>query len=164
MDYGPCSTWRSAPAQGGFTLIELIIVIAIVAILVAVGVPSMREWIANQKVRGSANDLLFDLTYARSEAIKRNANVEVVRNGADWTGGWSVRIVTGAAVIRTQPAIKGVTPYVGVAGVEFRPDGRTTAASPPNFEFLLSSSSLVSERCVTISPTGRAAVRHGSCP
>ncbi len=171
MDDRPYSNRRSALTQRGFTLIELIIVLAIVAILVVIGVPSMNEMIVNQKVRGTANDLLMDLSYARSEAIKRNANVELVRAGADWTGGWSVRIVTGGAVIRVQPAIKGVSSCgATVANVTFGPDGRSSLTTPPSpsFDFAPISSppctvtippSPVSWRCVSIGPSGRAAVR-----
>ena len=156
MDYGPCSTWRSAPAQGGFTLIELIIVIAIVAILITVGVPSMREWIANQKVRGSANDLQFDLSYARSEAVKRNANVVLVPSGAAWADGWSVQF--GGTKLREQPAIKGVTSGAA-ANLTFGPNGRPTAATASPYTTFSSSSGVVSMRCITISPSGRAAVQ-----
>lgn len=156
MDYGPCSTRRSALAQGGFTLIEVIIVIAIAAILVAVGVPSMREMIANQKVRGSANDLLFDLSFARAEAIKRNANVVLVPTGAAWAGGWSVQF--GGTKIREQPAINGVASGAA-ANLTFGPDGRPTATPANPFTTFSSSSGVVSMRCITISPSGRAAVR-----
>jgi len=156
MDDGPGSTRRSALAQGGFTLIELIIVIAIVAILVAVGVPSMREWVANQKVRGSANDLLFDLSFARAEAIKRNANVVLAPTGAAWADGWSVQF--GGAKLREQPAIKGVTSGAA-ANLTFGPDGRPTAAPASPYTTFSSSAGVVSMRCITISPSGRAAVQ-----
>ncbi|MGH8670495.1 MAG: pilus assembly FimT family protein, partial [Burkholderiales bacterium] len=61
----------------GFTLIELLIVISIAAILVTVGIPSFREFIADQRVRVAASDLAGELSLVRAEAIKRNRPVVI---------------------------------------------------------------------------------------
>jgi type IV fimbrial biogenesis protein FimT len=119
----------------------------------------MSDMITNQKVRGVANVLFFDLSYARSEAIKRNVVVRVDRTGADWTGGWTVVETGGPTVLRTQPPTKGVTAAgAGNASVSFNADGRTTLGGSLSFEFT-SSSSVVSKRCVLLTPSGRPAVR-----
>jgi prepilin-type N-terminal cleavage/methylation domain-containing protein len=55
----------------GFTLVELIVTITIVGILAALAAPAITTLIANQRLSSQANDLLSDLTFSRSEAIKR---------------------------------------------------------------------------------------------
>ena len=61
--------------QLGFTLMELIITLVIAAILVSLAVPNMRTFIQNGRISTQANDFVTDITYARSEAIKRGTNV-----------------------------------------------------------------------------------------
>lgn len=158
---------RFRPRQAGFTLVELVIVITIVAGLIVIGVPSMSEMIATQKVRGTADELFLDLTYARSEAIKRNGTVQVIRAGANWTEGWTVN--TGGTVLRAQAGTKGVSASdANPTNVSFTGDGRVTGvAGTLNFSFS-SGNALVSMRCVSVTPSGRPAVRidrnrNGNC-
>lgn len=164
MDGPPNIERRTKLPQDGFTLIELVIVLVIAAILVVVALPSMREMVLNQRIRGTANDLFMDLSYARSEAIKRNATVQLVRTGADWSQGWTTQV--GATVLRVQSATTGVTePSAAGTPIAFGPDGRTTSAAPINVVF---SNGLVDGRCVSVSPSGRPQVRtdrnrNGDC-
>lgn len=85
------------------TLIELIIVIVLVGVMVALAVPSFREFIQNNRIRGATNDFVLSLSKARTEAIKRGRPVVMCRRdpGADlddcagtasddWTTGWSM--------------------------------------------------------------------------
>jgi type IV fimbrial biogenesis protein FimT len=73
----------------GFTLIELMVTIAVAAILVVVAVPNLRTFVQNGRINTQVNDLIADLNYARSEAIKRRTNVSVCQstNGTTCTGG-----------------------------------------------------------------------------
>jgi len=73
--------------HNGLTLIELMVVIAVAAILIAVSISSFNRIIERQQLRQAAEALKSDMQLARTEAIKRSANVIVVRNtGAD--GSW----------------------------------------------------------------------------
>lgn len=61
----------------GFTLVELLLAVALVSVLIVLVAPSMREMIAVQRVRSINAELLTNLQFARSEAVRRNAPVKV---------------------------------------------------------------------------------------
>jgi len=65
------------------------VTIAVAAILVVVAVPNLRTFVQNGRINTQVNDLIADLNFARSEAIKRRSNVAVCRssNGTTCTGG-----------------------------------------------------------------------------
>jgi len=61
--------------QHGFTLIEIMISLVIIALLISLGAPAFSEWLQNQQTRAAAEATLNGLQVARSEAVARNANV-----------------------------------------------------------------------------------------
>jgi type IV fimbrial biogenesis protein FimT len=63
--------------SSGFTLLEIMMVVALLAVLIGIGAPSMGEFIRNSRITGKANDLLAGLNLARTEAIKRHVPVTV---------------------------------------------------------------------------------------
>jgi len=77
----------------GFTLIELVVTMAVAAILVTVAIPNMRTFIQNGRINTQINDLIGDLSLARSEAIKRRTNVGICMstNGTTCAGGGNWR-------------------------------------------------------------------------
>ncbi len=66
----------------GFTLVELMIVIAIVAILTTLAAPSFKQLIQSNTMSGAVNTFLGDMRFARSEAIRRGGNVVMCRSDA----------------------------------------------------------------------------------
>lgn len=171
MGCGECYiSTRSYVCRGrdeGFSLIEMAITVGIGAVLLAVGIPLLRDMTVSQRVRSAANDLYSDLAYARSEAIKRNAQVSVVRATGGWTSGWSVQ--AGGNPLRVQSQLRDVS-FAGASdgAVVYNPDGRSTLSASRSFNFSSASSGAVSMRCVVITPSGRPAVltdsnRNGNC-
>lgn len=71
----------------GFTLIEIVITLAVLAILVSWGFPSMQESIKNNRMAAQNNEMLAILKYARSEAIRRNTDVtvQISASGTSWS-------------------------------------------------------------------------------
>ena len=110
----------------GFTIIELMVAIAVFAILAAIAMPNFSEMIQNQRARGAASDLFGSLLYARSEAIKRNTTVTVARTGASWDAGWTVSV--GATVLKRQEAYKSITIGSPNSSVSFGSNGRPLAS------------------------------------
>lgn len=79
---------RAAPSYTGFTLIEMVVTVAVLAILLGVAVPAFQDTLAKRRLVGAAEQLYADLNYARGEAIKRNTNVTVSFSaGTDWCYG-----------------------------------------------------------------------------
>jgi type IV fimbrial biogenesis protein FimT len=79
--------------QRGFTLIELVTVLAVAVIVLAVGAPNLIELVRRQHLRTAANDLFGALALARAQAMARNERVEVAprdADGTDWSRGWTV--------------------------------------------------------------------------
>lgn len=75
--------------HAGFTLIEVLVVVAIAAILTAMAIPSFSAATQNSRMVSEANNLLGAMNYSRTEAIRRGNNVLFGRrNGTDWNGGF----------------------------------------------------------------------------
>lgn len=66
---------RRSPRSRGFTLVELIVTIAVFALLLFAALPSLGTWTDNTRIRNVASSLLDGLQLARAEAIRRNQNV-----------------------------------------------------------------------------------------
>ena len=69
---------------GGFTLVEVMVALTIVAILLVVGVPTMRGVIENTRIRTVTESWNYGLQLARNEAVRLNTQVEFVANAAGW--------------------------------------------------------------------------------
>jgi type IV fimbrial biogenesis protein FimT len=72
----------AVPGQQGFTLVELMITVAVVAILTAIAVPSFRNLTLTNRLVTTANDYVVALNVARLEAVKRNASTQLCSNVA----------------------------------------------------------------------------------
>lgn len=104
-----CSCKRAA-LQHGFSLIELMIGIAIVAMLLKFGLPGLGQWIQSSQIRNASESIVSGLQLARAEAVSRNTNVQFVLSslaGGGVASDWAVRCVTPSA---TCPGAANLSP------------------------------------------------------
>jgi len=64
-----------APLRRGFTLIEMMVVVALAAVLLVLAAPNFIATLAKNRFEGVVNEMVTDMQYARSEAVSRNADV-----------------------------------------------------------------------------------------
>ena len=86
------SRQRGGQGSRGFTIIELIVALAVLAILVALAVPNFNDATLTARLNGFANSLVASSQVARSEAIKRNTNITLCMsaNGTTCAGSWGM--------------------------------------------------------------------------
>ena len=122
--------------NSGFSLVELMVTVAIISVVVAFGIPSMTEFSKNDRLTTNINTLVGHLAYARSEAVKRSVQVSLcVSNnsgtaapsctGGNWEDGWMIYIdadgdnsfTAGEEVLRVQQALEGSNTLVPGGGI-----------------------------------------------
>lgn len=156
----------------GFTLVELMVTIAVAAILAALAVPSFRDAALGSQLRAVSNDLAASSYAARSEAIKRNAVVRLCSSsngttcdGSDWKNGWII-LASDRVVQHTQAVPRGFTVLSAgdIKEIRYQPTG--FGATAATLTVCRSEPAGREERVVGIEATGKAAIRTttaGAC-
>lgn len=172
--------------KSGFTLIEMMITIALLAVFVALAGPSFREIIINNRAQANANLLVTSLNLARSEALKRNAQVTLCKStdgtscatAGTWDEGWIVFADpdadevadVGEEVVQIQQNLGGgytLTGNTATNWMAFRADGSALnngGGLGANTFFLCPGDvdDIAYARQIVISATGRARVEKGA--
>jgi type IV fimbrial biogenesis protein FimT len=168
--------------QTGFSISELMIVVAIVAILFAIGIPSFRYVTNSNRASAEVNGLLGDLMYARAEAIREGTPV-VVCTSADsqscanvttWEGGWIICVANAAvtcdnttAVLRVQKAFTSTDKLFPdgtskASAVAFSRVGFATGINAAGATFTLhdKTANSVWTRCLSVTVVGMLSVTN----
>ena len=135
----------NAKKAGGFSLIELLVAMVIIAILMNFAMLPFQEMIANQRLKSVVSDLIGDLALSRGEAIKRSAQVGISRDPGGWLSGWRIFVDTdrdgtldvGEEILMTRPALNDTVRLCTVGAnadntidtLTFGPDGRVRTFS-----------------------------------
>lgn len=177
--------------QSGTTLLELMVVLAVAAILLAIGIPSFASLSTNSHLTSATNSMVASLHLARSEAIKRNSRTVLCPSASGtacavsggWQQGWLVfhdvnnnaALDAGEAVILSQRGMPDGFRLTGnshvASYISYTPIGATRTLSGlyqvGTLTVCEASESPVSARQIVISSTGRprtAKVKLASCP
>ena len=164
--------------NSGFTLLELVVTVALIAIAVSIAVPSMSTFTQNDRLTTNINTLVGHLAYARSEAVKLNQQVSVcVSNNTasctagNWQDGWIVYIdadasntfTAGEQVLRAQQALDGNNTITTAIGSQITYDYRGFATAGSVGALLLCDARSGNfGKTIRISTTGRVRLEDDS--
>jgi len=163
--------------QSGFTAIELMVTVAIVAILAALALPSFQASLRSNRVATTTNEVLASLALARTEAIRGlgpagvcpSADGNDCATTTDWAGGWVVwrenrlsgGVIERAVVRYVQP--KQRTTVTGPdAGIDFTVQGRAQNGAEQIGVSPVDAADPA--RCVMVNAAGQARTAQGACP
>jgi len=164
----------------GFTVIELMIVVGVIGILLAVGLPGLQDTIARISTNSQAKALVASLNFARSEAVKRGTLVTLCgsASGTDcaadsWSDGWIVfvdanedadgavgSVDVGDDVLRVYQGLRGGTLEFTAAMQQFDAQGFGANAAAATFLLCPDDDNSLNAQSVEISMTGRSRRIH----
>ncbi len=166
--------------QAGFTLVELMITVAIVMIVMSIAVPSFTTTIQNNRITTQTNKLISALHLARMEAIHRGTSVSICASSNqsscsgsnDWSVGWIVyedSLTSGTTttvndVIRVWGSLDGnpsVTASNNAKFIRYQANGTLGAGRTITHE--ISDCADTQKRIISISAAGRASSSPASC-
>ena len=174
------------PSRRGFTLVETLAVVALLAVIAVMATPSFVAWHLRDQVDARAKALVSTLAYARSEALRRGARVTMCRidaarrclaagqpcgNGiADWSCGWAVLAERGGtlSLLRAQPLLAAASITGVQTNLTFTPPAGQLIGSLRSFDIAPRARSKATQgdkwrRCIRIAAGGRARIVEGAC-
>ncbi|TGN38449.1 GspH/FimT family pseudopilin [Marinobacter confluentis] len=155
-------------AHRGFTIIELMVVVAVLAIVATVAVPSFQQIIENNRLATESNRIYSAMSFARSEAVRIGDDVSLSAKTGGFDEGWCVHLgaaCTGTDILRQFDAGDELD-YSGSANtLTFNARGEMTnttfnlSIEPSNCE----SGETDKTRTISVSLSGRGSIQKGDC-
>jgi len=149
----------------GFTLVEAMIVVAILGIVMTAAMPSFIEFGRMQRIRATAFDLVGDLLLARSEAIKRAGATTLEPLAGDWQQGWRIRVEGGlhaGFVVRRRDTPGEGIGLTGADALRFDGNGRLLGGGGARLAVIDGGGT--TRRCIEVDLSGTPRSRSGACP
>ena len=144
----------------GLTLIELMVTLTILGIMIVFALPSLNNLILDQRVKSATFEVFSSLVYARSEALKRNGNIDVVANGGNWANGWTIQTQGTVTILKNHDLLNSITVKAtdpannAVGTITYRRNGRLINATAPIFVVNVTNNTTVNPRCVLVDLSG----------
>jgi type IV fimbrial biogenesis protein FimT len=147
----------------GFTLIELMVTLAVVAIVTTLALPSFRITIMNNRLTTQANEFITDVNIARSEAVKQGNTITITsNNGNNWANGWTITD-SGGNTLRVHGALDGTSTLTGgVGSIQYLRTGFISGGATLTFDVCDDRSGETGRR-ITILSTGRPSIADLIC-
>jgi type IV fimbrial biogenesis protein FimT len=170
--------------QTGFTLVEMMVTLAVGIIILAIGVPAFINMLSTNLAAGYANDLVGAIRLARSEAVKRGSSVTICASNAtqtncsgnDWNNGWIVFLddnadsgySAGEEILRvwsipTDERADLIFEASSPNAIRYDAAGANAAEVTVQFAFRRSDCEAVQARQVTVSIMGRPSLDYVAC-
>jgi type IV fimbrial biogenesis protein FimT len=171
----------------GFTIVELMIALAVAAIILTMAAPATTALVRDGRVRAQTFDLMGDINFARSQAIKRKVLVVLCRSqdptattptcggtANTWTTGWLIfaslngnntyenGVDTLLAIGEAVSSLKVITNSTSNRNLEYSPDGTTNESGGTARFAICDSRGGAYGRQVNVSPIGRPVIAKGS--
>ncbi|MHC8441346.1 MAG: GspH/FimT family pseudopilin [Candidatus Eutrophobiaceae bacterium] len=149
---------QAVRCAGGFTLIEAMIVVALMGVILSFALPNYQNLVRDNCLSTVTNELVADMQFARSEAIKRRENVRIL--STDWSEGWQMEASSVAGNMRVSTPSCQLRIQNPVGKLTFTSRGFSNG----RYEFLicdpLANPRPDAGRVLSVSYTGRAKVKH----
>lgn len=141
------------------TLMELLVTLALIAILIVVGVPSYNTFIANERFAIATNELYNAYRFARNEALKTSSSMTLqatIVGGVadDWANGWQVLNISDAVLLESKKPHASISISGSVVTV-------TGMGSANSANFSISGSN--KSNCLSVLSSGQSQVQEGAC-
>lgn len=148
----------------GFTLLELMVSLLILAIALAVGAPLLAGYTQNQSVKNTAQLLNMDFNYAREQAVLRRANVVVTAVQNDWNNGWTITDTTNNTLLKQRDDINA-TITSNRASVTYNAQGWVTGATTMSIDNSNANATCADRkrRNISISAVGQLTLSREPC-
>ena len=162
----------------GFTLVELVLTLTVAAILVAIAIPQLGQFLRSHRLSTDVNDLVADISYARSEGLKRTINVGVCKSdnratctaSGSWASGWIVFVdadssggwTAGDQVLRAHDPLPASISVAAAAADTLYYNSQALLESGVG-PYTFCSAQIGQSRTISILAGGRATVIRGTC-
>jgi type IV fimbrial biogenesis protein FimT len=172
----------------GFTLLELMAALAVLAVLLAVGVPSFFQITRNNRIAAQTNELVAALNLARSESVKRgipvsvcaSANGTACAGNTNWGAGWmvftdgngasgvvnpAVPVANGDQILQVWAAVQGGLQLTADRNfVQYTSTGMTNPVGTTRYDLYKPGCGGNYSRRISVSTTGRVSSIPQACP
>ena len=169
-------TWGGRRAVSGFTIIELMVALAVAAALITIGLPAFNGFLGQQRLTTYTNDLISGIAYARSEAAKLGGVVSVqaltTDNSNEWGGGYCIVAgnpgnCTGTPLRRigapTAVTLDAIAGLEAIYTLSFNSRGLLVGAAGGAIQLCSTDASVVNGRTLNVTPVGRTMAQELAC-